>query len=99
MSKIIDITDKLNFEENPVIRVKGVDLEVDASAENVLKVMGLASDSPSIQDVEEMCKTVFTEESSLKLRELNLNFDDYSTVVMTAIGVASGTDEEDEELG
>ena len=27
MSKLIDITDKLNFEEKPSVRVKNVDLE------------------------------------------------------------------------
>ena len=44
MSKIIDITDKLDFEENPRLKVKDIELEVDASAENLLKVMGLATD-------------------------------------------------------
>lgn len=96
MSKIIDITDKLNFEENPKIKIKNVELEINASAENVLKVMGLA-DSPSISDVAEMCNILFVPESKEKLDELKLNFADYKTVVSAAIAAASGS--EDEESG
>ncbi len=32
MSKVVDITDKLEFEENPKLVVKGKELEVNADA-------------------------------------------------------------------
>ena len=67
MSKIIDITDKLDFEENPRLKVKDIELEVDASAENLLKVMGLATDEPTAKDVLEMCEIIFTKESKYRL--------------------------------
>lgn len=98
MSKVIDITDKLNFEENPVLKVKDVELEIDASAENMLKVMGLVSDNPTAKDVEEMCQIIFTPNAQKKLSSLTLNFKDYQTVVMAAINVATGNDV-DEEAG
>ena len=44
MSKIIDITNKLAFEDNPRLKIKDTELEIDATAENMLKVMGLVSD-------------------------------------------------------
>ena len=94
MSKIIDITDKLDFEENPRLKVKDIELEVDASAENLLKVMGLATDEPTAKDVLEMCEIIFTKESKKKLDSLHLNFKDYTTVVMAAINLASGSENE-----
>ena len=95
MSKIIDITDKLSFEENPKIKIKDVELEVDASAENLLKVMAHVTDNPSLSDVMEMCELIFTKESKKDLDALKLNFADYANVVMAAIGLASGNSEEE----
>ncbi len=95
MSKIIDITDKLSFEENPKIKIKDVELEIDASAENLLKVMAHVTDNPSVSDVMEMCKLIFTKESKKDLDALKLNFTDYANVVMAAIGLASGNSEEE----
>ena len=53
MAKVIDITDRLDFDENPVIKVRGVELEVNADAATMLKVMGLLSekDAPGIKEV------------------------------------------------
>lgn len=95
MSKVLDITDKLSFEDNPKIRIKDVELEIDASAENLLKVMAYASDSPTVNDITKMCDLIFTKESKKDLDSLKLNFSDYSNVVMMAIGLASGNSEEE----
>lgn len=95
MSKIIDITDKLSFEENPRIKIKDVELEIDASAENLLKVMAHATDNPSVKDVMEMCELIFTKTSKKDLDNLKLNFEDYAQVVMAAVGLASGNSEEE----
>lgn len=95
MSRVIDITDRLNFEENPKIKIKGVELEINADAETMLKIMGLSSNNPTAEDVTDMRDLIFTEESNKKLKELNLNFKDFQTVVMTAIDVANGGNGED----
>ena len=36
--KIVDITEKLNFDENPVLKVKDVTIEVNSDAATVLKI-------------------------------------------------------------
>ena len=41
MSKVVDITDKLSFDTNPVLKVKNESFEVQSDAETVLKIMGL----------------------------------------------------------
>ena len=39
MGKIIDITEQLNFESKPKIKIKNVTIEVDDSAPTALKLM------------------------------------------------------------
>lgn len=99
MSKIIDITNKLAFEDNPRLKIKDTELEIDATAENMLKVMGLVSDRPTAKDVEELCKIIFTEDSKEKLSKMKLSFSDYQKVVMEAVELASGNDDADKNSG
>ena len=87
MSKVVDITDKLDFEENPKIKIK--------AAENMLKVLGLVSDNPTAEDVIKMCEIIFTKESHKKLMNMKLSFKDFQTVVMTTISVIMGNEEEE----
>ena len=52
MAKIVDITDKLSFDGNPKLVIKGKELEVNADAPTMLKVMGLLrNDDPGVQEV------------------------------------------------
>ncbi len=44
MAKIVDITDKLNFEEKPQITVKGEIFTVNNEAETILKIIPLADE-------------------------------------------------------
>ena len=46
MARKVDITDKLSFEGNPSLVIKGEVLEVNADAPTMLKVMGLMSQMP-----------------------------------------------------
>ena len=51
MARKVDITDKLCFEENPSLVIKGEVLEVNADAPTMLKVMGLMSaDTPGMDE-------------------------------------------------
>ena len=44
MAKMIDITDKLTFGENPRLRIKDEELEVHADTATVLQIMELLGD-------------------------------------------------------
>ena len=98
MGRIIDITSKLGFDENPKLKIKDEELELNADAESLLKIMGYmgAGDSITMQDIEDAFQIVFTPESYKKLKEMNLNFQDYQTVFQIAVDVVTG-DEEDTE--
>lgn len=100
MAKIVDITEKLTFEENPRIRVMDVELEVNADAENVIKLMGLFNDGFEISpaSLSEMCSLVFTEEANKKIADMHLKFKDYQELITQAADLAVGV-EEDEKSG
>ena len=53
MAKKINITDKLNFNENPVLSIGDLDLEVNADAETMLRLMGIFAEKGELQAVGE----------------------------------------------
>lgn len=90
MGKVIDITDKLNFEGNPIIRVKGQDLEVQAGAENMLRILGLfGSGKTEMQAAAEAIEMLFNKEDRKKIEKLKLSIKDYMTVIKEAINAAT----------
>ena len=97
MGKVVDITEKLNFDENPKIRIKDKELEVNSDAESVLRIMGVLGkeDSTSPKAVTEMYEILFSEKSRNQIAKLKLQFKDFQTLVFTAINLVTG-DEEDQ---
>lgn len=95
MGKVVDITEKLGFEENPKLKVKDVELEVNTDAKTVLQIMGIIGNGEDVtpDQILEMCELIFTEDAKEKLDGLQLNFDDYQTVVGCAINLVTGEEE------
>lgn len=97
MAKRIDITDKLSFEENPRLCIRGQELEVHADAATVLKILDIIGDGePTVQDSIKCVKLLLGDESRAKLEELNLPFSDYMLVIQQAMSLAVGSGEEEE---
>lgn len=96
--KIIDITEKLSFEENPILVIKGKELEVNTDAETVLKLMGIIGDQEdtSQKEVLDMYELIFPEDSRKAIRELSLSFNDLKLVIKEAMSLIT---EEDHALG
>ena len=54
MGKRVDITDKLSFDGNPALVIQGKELEVNADAPTMLKVMALMdAEDPGAQEIME----------------------------------------------
>ena len=72
--KKIDITEKLNFEENPRIVIKGTEYEVNADAPTMLKIMGMLGDGKDISpnDVISMYEMIFQKKERDKIDKLKL---------------------------
>lgn len=99
MSRVVDITEKLNYEENPRIRVKDKEIEVNTDAATMLRVMGILSDKEETgpKEVIEMYELMFAEKERQKIEKLKLNFSDFTTLVYTAIGLITGEDDQGEQ--
>lgn len=91
MAKVVDITDKLTFEENPSLEIKGKTIEVNADAPTMLKVMGLMGrEDPGIQEIMEAFGLMFPEKSKKELDKLKLSFRDLIVVVQEAVQLIAG---------
>jgi len=95
MGKVVDITDKLSFEENPKIKIKNAEYEVNSDAPTMLKIMQLLGDGENVSgnDVVSMYNLIFSDSERKKIDKLKLQFTDFQTLVMTAIDLVAGESE------
>lgn len=94
MAKRVDITEKLSFDENPCLVIKGKELEVNTDAPTMLKVMGIMSnDDSGTKEIIDAYELVFPQESRDVIeKELKLNFNDLIIVVQEAFNLVLGED-------
>lgn len=100
MSKIIDITNKLNFEEKPIIKVKDVEIKANNDAVTMLKVIALfdeRGEGESVKDILNIYNLLFDEENRKKVESLKLSFEDFSTLVMESAQFIANNGEESDE--
>lgn len=91
MGKVLDITDKLSFDGNPKLCIRGKELEVNADAPTMLKVMGLmGSEDPGVQEILDTYELMFPEKSKEEIKNLGLNFQDLIVVVQEAVTLITG---------
>nr|DAU31665.1 MAG TPA: hypothetical protein [Caudoviricetes sp.] len=96
MARKVDITEKLTFDGNPCIVIKGKELEVNADAPTVLKVMSMTDGGSSAKEVLGMYELIFPEKARKELDKFKLPFLDLVTVVQEAINVITGAEEEED---
>ena len=95
MARVVDITEKLTFEGNPALVIKGKHLEVNADAPTMLKVMGLMGGAePGVNEILETYDLIFPEKSKREIEKLKLGFNDLLVVVQEAGGLIIGEDEQ-----
>lgn len=91
MGKVVDITEKLTFDENPRLVIRGKELEVNANAPAVLKVMGLMdSDTPGAREIMKAYELILPEKSREEIDGMNLSFEDLMIVIQEAIQLIIG---------
>lgn len=92
---IIDITEKLKFDEDPVVVVKGVKLTVNSEAVNVLNLLALSKEMEADPSkIDEAVKLLFADKDLKKLKDLKLKIKDFMVLVREGMKVAMGTEEE-----
>lgn len=95
--KVLDITEKLNFEEKPKLKIKDTLIEVNNEAAAVLKILPKLN-TMKPEDMQEMCGYIFEPSELEKLDALHLDFSDYVTVIRNAVLLIAGGKDEGEAL-
>lgn len=99
--KKIDITEKLDFEENPVLQIGTLEVEVNSDAETMLRLMGVFGNRSELQAVGEALDLIFKPEDvekicNIKRGKKKLSAKSLMTIVQEAIALVTGVDEEGE---
>lgn len=101
MSKIVNITEKLEMDGNPYLVIKDEKLEVNADAATMLKIMGkygeIEESEETPKDILDLYDLMFPEESRMKIEKLKLSFNDLTVVVMEAQKLITGAEETEGE--
>lgn len=93
MGKVIDITDKLSFEENPRLKIKDIEVEVKADAKTMLEIMGNFKNKSEVEAAVSSVEKLFGEEDRKKIDKLHLSFKDYMKVISEAMDLIQGDDQ------
>lgn len=101
MSKIIDITDKLNFAEKPIFKVKDIEITANNDAVTMLKVIALFEndgDGIKVSDILKMYNLLFDKENQQKVESLKLDLEDFERFVTeTARSIINNNEETEGE--
>ena len=91
MAKVVDITDKLNFDDNPKLMIRGKEIEVATDAPTMLKVMNLmGSKDPGIKEIMDAINLLLPEKSRKEIEKMKLSVGDLMIVVQEAIALVVG---------
>lgn len=96
---IYSLTEKLKFDENPQIEVKGKKFTIQSDAETVLELIDVLNTRGEMQAAIDAFGILFTEKDQKAIKALKLKFDDYMLVLSTAISLALGEDPDEETPG
>lgn len=90
MARKVDITERLSFEESPVLVIKGKELEVNCDAPAVLKIMGLMGENGlETKDMNHAYELLFPEKTRKEIEKMKLNFNDWTKVVGAGLQVVT----------
>lgn len=97
MAKIIDITEKLNFEERPKIKIKGETYPVNHDAKTMLEIIQITEGNIKTTDFNKMYERLFDEETRNRIDELKLSLADFQTVITFAVQAVTGQEQSEGE--
>lgn len=98
MAKVVNISDKLEFDENPKLVIGKHEVEVNADAETLIRVMGVFAENSEMQAVNKALNFLFKPEDvevicNLKKNGKKLSASSVMTIVDAAMSLVLGEDE------
>ena len=98
MAKCIDITEKLSFDKNPALIIKGRKFIVNADAGTMLEIMGLFKEGSSDTETTVAAyEKLFSEKDRNEIKKMRLPFKDLMIVIQTALELIQGEEDQGEQ--
>lgn len=97
MAKVVDITEKLSFDDNPKLVIKGKEFEVNSDATTVLQMMGDFSNKSEIDASLSAYERMFSEEDRKKIEAMNIPFKDLMTIIEAGMNLVMGEENQGEQ--
>lgn len=97
MARVVDITDKLSFDENPKIRIKDEEFEVNADARTMLEIMGVFSSKNQAEAAVEAYEKLYSEKDRKRIDRLKLPFKDFMKMIEESMDLIMGEDSQGEQ--
>ena len=94
---IYSLTDKLNFNEDPQIEIKGKVITIKSDAETVLKLLDIVQNESQYKGAISAIDLLLSEKDRKVLKSLNLNISDYMKFTETIVDLALGNDPDEEK--
>lgn len=92
MAKVVDITEKLSFDKNPKLLIKGELYEVNADAKTMLEIMAALSSGDDMKGAMAAYEKLFGEDDRKKIDDMKLQFRDLMIVIEAAMSLVQGND-------
>ena len=97
MAMIYDATAKLKFNEDPVLKIKDVELTVRSDADILLQLIDIMQSRGEVDGAQEAVRLLFDDKDYKKLQKLRLKMDDFMEVVRLAVSLALGEDPDEKQ--
>lgn len=97
MAKVVDITEKLSFDENPKLIIKGEEFEVNSDATTVLQIMGDFSKKTEIDASLSAYDRMFSEKDRKRIEKMKLPFMDLMTIIEEGMNLVMGEEDQGEQ--
>ena len=94
-----DITEKLNFDADPKLKIKDVELTIKSDAENVLQILDILQNNGEMEATVKCIPILLSKEDQEKLNSLHLKMNDYISVMEAAVSLALGEDPGENKQG
>ena len=93
---VYSLTEKLNFEEDPQIKIKDKVITVKSDAETALKLVDVLDREGEMRASIEAADLLFSPRDRKTITGLSLNMRDYSVLLRTAIALCLGNDPDED---
>ena len=94
---VYSLTDKMKFEENPQIEIKGKKITVKAEAETALMLFDLLENEGEMKATLKAADLLFSEKDKKYVESLKLSMSDYALLLRTAMDLCLGNDPDAED--